>query len=179
MLLNIPNPELLITQAVFTFFSSVFFGQIVRRATDWFAFSPTHTSEQGKWLGPGDVNRWLLSGVFLLLSPAGYFASVLAVLFHPPPDLLLAAGVPGFADILKLALLMLLVLPHLGLYNFWQTIVRRWPDTFYSESAQHRIEEKHRSAFRSGRAQTVLIGCLWFFGPILCLVMVWCFGRCG
>lgn len=171
--MNIPEADLLFNRLLFTFASSVFFGQILQRAAlDWFAFSPTHTSLPGRWLGAGDIKRWILSGAFLLLLPLAYFAFILAILFHQPAGLLITPEGLGFDDAFRLTLLVSLVIPYLGLYDIWQATVRRWPNTFYSKETQRRIQKKHKTAFNSGIGLTYLIACILFFGPLVLFFLV-------
>lgn len=166
------NEMLLITKFAFTFAFSIFFGLIQSAAKDWFPYSPTFTSVDGKWLGWPDILRWLLSGVFLFFAPILLLIFVLVGLSQNPPPIVIPAGIPSFCETIKCFVLLSLAIPPLGLYDFWQAIVRRWPKTFYSNEARKTIQERHKNAFVAGRTETLLIGLIWFFIPTLSFVCV-------
>lgn len=175
--MNKDDPMLLITKFAFTFAYTVYFGAVMRAAHDWFPYSPTFTSEPGRWMGWQDVLRWALSGVFLFMAPIAYLVFVLAGLSRQPPPIVIPSHLPSLWDIFSVVVLLSLAVPPLGLYDFWQAIVRRWPQAFYSEWARKKIEEKHKSAFTAGRASAVVLGCIWFFIPTLCLLFMICWKK--
>lgn len=163
---------LLITKFAVTFAFSIFFGLMQSAAKDWFPYSPTFTSESGKWIGWPDIFRWLLSGIFLFFAPIIFLILVLVGLSQKPPPIMIPASIPSFLDTIKCFVLLSLAIPPLGLYDFWQAIVRRWPETFYSDQARKLIEERYKNAFIAGRAGTMLLGLVWFFVPTLFFVAI-------
>ena len=166
------NGMLLITKFAFTFAYSVHYALILGAAKIWYPYSPTFTSYYGKWVGWRDIYRWLLSGVLLFFAPILYLVFVLVGLSQVPPPIAIPSHVPTVAEFLKCVLLLSLALPALGLYDFWQVIMRRWPRTFYSEEARNSIRQHYKSAFTAGKKATLLLACIWFFVPTICFVML-------
>ena len=70
-------------------------------------------------------------------------------------------------EVFEVAMLLILVIPPLGLYDIWQVIVRRWPSTFYSSSAQQKIAVHYPNTFTSGKLITLSLAVIWICGPLL------------
>jgi hypothetical protein len=162
----------LITKFVFTFSYSVFFSAVLRAANDWFPFSPTFTSENGRWVGWPDLLRWFFSGVLLFIAPVIFMVFVLVRLSAQPPPVVIPTAFPTVREAIAVIVLLSLALVPLGLYDLWQTIVRRWPGVFYSEWARRKIQEKHKSAFTAGLLQTLGLACLWSLAPTACFLFI-------
>src|SRR6266404_426033 len=143
----IPNPNqndndsmLLITKFVFCFMYSVFYSAVLRAAQEWLPFSPSFTGSKERWTGWQDWLRWGFAFVFLLFLPVCFLVFVLVQLSKPQPLMVISLDFPTARDLCRLLQLSLLVLPSLGFYDFWQALMRSWPDGFYSSASRKKIE---------------------------------------
>lgn len=166
-----------ISQQVFLIFFAVFYGAILRVAQEWFPFTPTFTSEKGKWLGQPDIKRILFSGIFLFLAPAIYFLLVFIALSQTPPPINIPTCLPSFIDLISFLILMSLIAPPFGFYDIWQAIVRRLPEKFYSKYACEQIERKFPNAFKAGCFETFKHGLFWVLVPSFAFLVKYWFTR--
>lgn len=161
--------QILVLQLLFTAFYGGSFSALLRRADLWFPFTQTFTAATGQWVGWQDALRWVLAFSFLIFIPAIVFAYVQLVLLHRPPLISINLLPPSLSDFWTIAVVLSLIAPQLGFYNFWQVLMRSLPKIFYSEQAIRTIEEHYPNAFKAGHGATLAWGMVWIFVPIMLL----------
>ena len=139
-------------------------GLVIPAALRWLPFTPSFTGPNSRWMGWQDIPRWFLSGLFLFLAPPLYTGALIAYLNRVGPAITFSP--PSARDAAYAVAVVLLSLPVLGLYDIWQSIVRRWPRAFYSTEAVAAIERDFASAFTRGRLNTFLLGLFWLLAPL-------------
>lgn len=157
-------------------FSSIGISAVLRRADIWFPFTPTFTSEPGKWVGWQDFVRIALAGCFLIFLPGVYFTCVMAALSQTPPPLSLNLADPGKGDIWTLIVLMTQILPALGFYDLWQAIMKSFP-SLYSDDARKKIQTHYKNAFTAGHGAVVAYGLGLVCIPLLLLIHLFWINR--
>lgn len=149
---------------LFIAFFSLGFSQIISRASLWYVFTPSYTYEEGMWMEIPDYLRIILAIFLLIIIPTIIFAESL---FFISKYTFLYKLHGALSDIFIIPTAFVVPSVHLGLYNIWQSIIRRFPKYFYSPSSIKNIEKIYPSAFSKGIRITAILGILYIFISIL------------
>ena len=157
----------LLPQLLFLAAFSASISLILRVALDWYPFTPTNTHDE-QWMSWRDLCRVVLAGVFLFVGPFCYL--IWAVTAIAKSGIVVSTDLPSVRQAVDTLSIILLPVALLGLYDIWQCIVRTWPTIFYTPHGRTLIENRHGTAFSSGRLQTFLLGIFWIGFPVALFV---------